>query len=436
MPLFRPKPALLLSLFFFGSTPLLAEDWPQWRGPNRDGRWEAKGITDDLPDGQLPLDWSVPVGSGYAGPTVAEGKVYVMDKQGTVENQTERVLCLDSKTGQQQWVHEYPARYTISYTAGPRASVTIDRGVAYAVGAMGHFHALDAATGKVLWQHDLASDYDVDMPIWGIAGSPLVYRDLVIQQVGGKDGACIVAFDRTSGKEAWRALNERAGYSSPIVVRQAGEDVLVCWTGDSLSGLDPQSGKVHWSEPMPPSRMPIGIATPVVDDDLLFVSSFYDGSLMVRLLPDRLAIEKLWRKVGKDEQHTEALHAMIGTPIIEDGYVYGVDSYGQFRCLDAKTGERIWESDAAVPHARWATVHMVRQDDRLWLFNERGDLMIAQVSPKGLEIHDRCHVIDPTKVQLPQRGGVVWTHPAFAEQSIFVRNDERLVRGSLRADSK
>ncbi len=125
------------------------------------------------------------------------------------------------------------------------------------------------------------------------------------------------------------------------------------------------------------------IASPSVDRDLIYVSSFYDGSLMVRMLPDKLAIEKVWRIVGSDEKKTESLHAMIGTPIVSDGYVYGVDSYGQFRCLDAKTGQRIWESQDAVPKARWAAIHMVRQQDRVWMFNERGELLITKLSPKA-----------------------------------------------------
>ncbi len=410
-----------------------ADDWPQWRGINRDGRWQESGIVDELPEGQLPLEWSIPLGPGYAGPTVADGRVFVMDRAASDDGSTqnERILCVSSKDGQKIWEHVYAAPYKIGYAAGPRASITIDRGVAYAVGAMGHFFALDAATGRVLWQHDLKTEYDIQMPIWGISGSPLVYGDLVIQQVGGSNGACMVAFDRTSGKEVWKALNERAAYSSPIVVKQAGQDVLICWTGESLSGLDPRTGKVHWSEVMRPVKMPIGIGTPSLDGELVYVSSFYDGSLMVRLLPDKLAIEKVWRVIGQDEKKTESLHAMIGTPIVSDGYVYGADSYGQFRCLDAQTGKRIWENLEAVPTARWATIHMVRERDRVWMFNERGELMITKLSPKGLEILDRAQLIEPTRKQLNDRGGVVWTHPAFAEKSIFVRNDERMVKASL-----
>jgi len=343
----------------------------------------------------------------------------------------ERVLCFDSKTGQTLWKHEYTSKYTISYTAGPRASVTVDSGRAFSVGAMGHFFCLDAASGKVLWQHDLKKEYDIDMPIWGIAGSPLVYQDLIIQQVGGAGDACMVAFKAESGVEAWRAVSGGASYSSPIVTRQANQDVLVCWTASGLSGLDPSTGEIHWFHPMPASRMPIGIATPAVDDNRIFVSSFYDGSMMVRLHPTELTSQLVWRAVGKDEQNTESLHSMIGTPLLRGDYVYGVDSYGEFRCLEAETGKRIWQDDRAVPRVRWATIHMVQHEDCVWMFNERGDLLITQLSPDGLTILSQTHLIDPTRLQLSRRDGVCWSHPAFAEQSIFARNDERLIRASL-----
>lgn len=406
-----------------------AEDWPQWRGPNRDGVWQVEGVLSELPEGQIPLVWSKEIGSGYSGPTVAKGKVYVMDRTET----DERVICLDSETGKEIWIHAYPAVYTVSYKAGPRASVTIDNGKAYAVGSMGYFHCFDAATGKVLWKRDLNADYDIQMPIWGIAASPLIYKQSVILQVSGANGACMVAFSLEDGKEIWRSLNERAGYSSPVVIQQAGQDVLVCWTGESLSGLDPNSGKVHWAHPMLPRNMPIGIATPYIDNERVFVSSFYDGSLMIRTPKDTLTSSVVWRAIGTDEQKTASLHSMIGTPIVDGKYVYGVDSYGEFRCLNAETGDRIWEDLSAVPKARWSTIHMVKQanTDKIWMFNERGELLIANLSPTGLKILDRCQLIEPTKAQLPQRGGVCWSHPAFAEKSIFIRNDNRIVRASL-----
>jgi outer membrane protein assembly factor BamB len=425
---------LAISAITIIQTSLFAEDWPQWRGPNRDGVWKVDGVRTELPDGQLPLTWSKEIGPGYSGPTVANGMVYVMDRQ--AEKETERVHCLDSKTGDSVWTFEYSSPYTVSYNAGPRASVTIDEGKAYAVGAMGRFHCFDARQGTVIWERDLNVDYRIQMPIWGIAASPLIYHDLVIQQVSGANGACVVAFNKTDGKEVWKALNDRAGYSSPIIIQQAGQDVLVCWTGDTLSGLNPKTGKVHWSHAMPPKNMPIGICTPSLDGELMLVSSFYDGSLMVRVPRDELKSTEIWRSVGPDEQNTVGLHAMIGTPIVRDGYIYGVDSYGQFRCLNAKTGERIWEDQSAVPKSRWSTIHMVQQSgtDRVWMFNERGELLITQMSPTGLTILDRCNLIEPTNAQLGQRNGVCWSHPAFAEQSVFIRNDNKIVRASLKAN--
>jgi hypothetical protein len=215
------------------------------------------------------------------------------------------------------------------------------------------------------------------------------------------------------------------------VIQQANQDVLVCWTGDSLSGLDPVTGKVFWGYPFPPSRMPIGIGAPIWDGEYLFVSSFYDGSVMVRAPKDKLVMDVVWRQVGPDEQHTQSLHSMIGTCVLDGDHVYGLDSYGEFRCLDKKTGERVWEDLTAVPKARWATIHMVQQADRYWMFNERGELLIGKLAPTGLTILDRCQLIEPTREQLGQRGGVCWSHPAFAEKSIFARNDRRIVRASL-----
>jgi hypothetical protein len=180
--------------------------------------------------------------------------------------------------------------------------------------------------------------------------------------------------------------------------------------------------------------MPIGVGDPVIAGERIFVSSFYDGSLMVRAPKETLSSDVLWRAVGPDEQHTQSLHAMIGTCIVEDGLVFGADSYGEFRCLDASSGKRLWEDTTAVPRARWATIHMVREADRVWMFNERGELMITKLSREGLQILSRSQLIEPTRDQLGQRGGVCWSHPAYAERSVFARNDKQLVRVSLAAD--
>jgi outer membrane protein assembly factor BamB len=310
--------------------------------------------------------------------------------------------------------------------------VTIDGGKAYALGSMGHLHCLDATSGKVLWSKDCNQLYKIRMPIWGIAASPLVEGNMVIVQIGG-EGACLVAFDKHSGDEKWRALEDNASYSAPIIIEQAGKRVLVCWTGDSVAGLDPQSGQTFWMHPFKPAKMVINIATPVIDDGRMFLTSFYDGSMLLRLAKDSLAIEPVWARSGRDEMHTDALHSIISTPYFEGDYIYGVDSYGEFRCLDAKTGDRVWESLQPTPKSRWSTIHMVKNGDRIWMFNERGELVIARLSPQGYEEISRAKLIAPTKVQLSMRGGVCWSHPAFADRQVFARNDEELVCASLAA---
>ncbi|MEK6236193.1 MAG: PQQ-like beta-propeller repeat protein, partial [Planctomycetales bacterium] len=318
---------------------------------------------------------------------------------------------------------------------GPRASVTIDEGKAYSLGAMGHFFCLDAASGEVVWSKDLDAEYSIRMPIWGIAASPVIEGDLVILQIGG-EGACLVAFDKKTGKQRWKALDDRASYSAPIVIEQGGKRVLVCWTGDNVVGLNPQTGDAYWTHRFKPNRMVIAIATPVVEQDRLFVTSFYDGSLMLRLSPDKPAVEQLWRRQGKSERDTDSLHSIIATPYLRGDHVYGVDSHGELRCLDAKTGDRLWESLKPTPKARWSNIHMVRNGDKIWMFNERGELIISRLSPQGYEEISRAKLIEPTRDQLNQRGGVCWAHPAYAGKHIFIRNDSKLVAASLAAGEK
>jgi outer membrane protein assembly factor BamB len=430
--------AILLALVFLAATstffaaPLAADDWPQWRGPNRDGVWKETGLVDKFAGDQLAIKWRQKIGSGYSGPTVADGRVYVTDR--VVEpKQIERVHCFDARTGEPAWTHSYDCPYAnVSYTAGPRASVTVDEGRAYSLGTMGHFHCFDAASGKPLWSKDLNAEYKIRMPIWGIAASPLVDGNLVIVQIGG-EGACLVAFDKKTGQEAWRALDDHASYSAPIMIRQAGRPVMVCWTGDGIVGMNAQTGEVYWRAPFKPAKMVINIATPVSEKGRLFFTSFYDGSIMLAPKSDELGVEELWRRSGRDERNTDSLHSIISTPYLEGDYVYGVDSYGEFRCLDAKTGDRLWESLEPTPKSRWSTIHMVKNGSRMWMFNERGELVIAKLSPQGYEEISRAKLIEPTRVQLPQRGGVCWSHPAYADKHVFARNDEELVAASLAA---
>ena len=425
------RASVLCLLLVAAGTSVCADDWPQWRGPNRDGVWRETGVVDRLPGPDMPIKWRVPIGSGYTGPTVCGGRVYVCDRV-TAPREEERLHCFDARTGKQVWTHAHECAYKgFTYTAGPRGAVTVRDGRAYSLGAMGHLLCLASDTGAVLWQKDLNREYGIRMPQWGVSAAPLVEGALVVVQIGGRDDACVVAFDRRTGAERWRALPDRASYSSPVIVRQAGKRVLVCWTGDRVVGLDPLSGAVHWQHPFPSPKMVIGIADPVSDGARLFISDFFEGSLMLALGRDGLTVQELWRRKGENERNTDSLHCLIGTPILDGDHVYGIDSYGELRCLDARTGDRVWESLEAGPKVRWGTVHFVRNADKVWMLNERGELIISRLTPSGFEQISRARLLKPTRAQHGR--GVCWSHPAFADRHVFARNDEELVCADLTA---
>jgi len=418
-----------LSVFGLGAQD--QQDWPQWRGPTRDGVWREAGLVEELPE-QIEVRWRAKIGGGYSGPTVAAGRVYVTDRLEEPE-QVERVHCFAWETGEVLWTHEYECAYQkVGYQAGPRCSVLVHDGRAYSLGTMGDLFCLDAESGEVIWAKDLDADYAIQMPIWGLAASPVIEGDSLIVPVSGKEGY-LVAFDAASGEERWRALDDRGNYSAPIVVDQAGERVVVCWTGDRIVGVDAGDGALHWEYPFKPRKMPLGCASPVQAGRLIFFTGFYDGCVMLRLPEDELTVEEVWRKRGQNELRTKGLHSIISTPLVRDGHIYGVDAYGQLRCMTTSDGERLWEDLTAVPKIRWATIHFVQNGPRTWMFNERGELIIADLSPEGFSERSRGKLIKPTRKQLNERGGVCWAHPAFAYRHVFARNDEELVCADLTA---
>jgi len=298
---------------------------------------------------------------------------------------------------------------------------------------MGHFCCLDAATGEVLWRKDPQADFKARVPTWGVSAAPLVEGDLVILQIGGEDGACVVALDRETGVRRWAALDDPPSYSAPIVIDQAGRRVLVVWTGIRVVGLDARTGELYWQHEVGYTRWVIGIASPVRHGDRLLISAVDKGSLMLRLLSDRPGIEKLWWRFGPPEE-TDSLQSLMCTPYLADGYVYGVNGEGLMRCLDADTGDRVWHDDTATSQLRWGTLHMVRNGERIWMFNDRGELIISRLSPQGFEEISRARLIEPTRRQLNRGDGVTWSHPAFAGKHVFIRNDEELVCASLAAE--
>ncbi len=423
---------LTLVLFFLSNNGERWDEWPDWRGPNRDGTWHEKGIITKFDSNPLEVKWKAPVSAGYSGPTVADGRVYITDRIRRPD-EIERVLCFNAETGEKIWSYSYDCDYIgIGYPAGPRASVIVNENHAYSLGTMGHLYCFESKSGEVIWSKDLYKEYDIRMPTWGISAAPLIIENRIIVNIGGSDGACVVAFNKNTGKEIWRSLDDDASYSAPILIEQAGKQVVIVWTGQRIVGLNPDTGVVYWSEEFLQERMIINIASPVVYNNYIFVSNFFDGSMLLKLAEDRLTVQKVWQRAGKNERNTDALHSCISTPLLKGEYIYGVDSYGELRCLDLKTGDRIWEDLTAVKQARWANIHFVQNEKLTYMFNENGELIISKLSENGYQEISRAKLIEPTKQQLSRGGeGVTWAHPAFAYKHVFVRSDSELICADL-----
>ncbi len=440
--------AVPLVSFVFGvwlALPARADDWPQWLGPKHDAVWRETGILQTFPAGGPQVRWRTALGGGYAGPAVAQGRVYVTDRvlganasnpsnpfQRAMIPGIERVLCLAEADGKILWKHDYECPYDVSYPAGPRTTPVVRDGKVYTLGAMGHLVCLQAETGQVIWSHDFRKDFAIEAPMWGFSAHPLLDGQKLICLAGG-NGSTVVAYDKDTGKEIWRALSAKEpGYCPPVIIEAAGKRQLIVWHPESINSLNPETGQVYWSHPLTPAvRSGMTIPTPRQHGDLLFFSSFYNGSVMLRLASDKPAASLVWQSKKVSETDTDGLHCVMSTPFLEDGYIYGSCSYGQFRCLKADSGERVWESltPTGGKQNRWGTAFVVKNGDRFFLFNELGDLLIAKLSPKGYEEISRAHLLEPTGTASGR--AVVWSHPAFANRSILVRNDKEIISVSL-----
>jgi outer membrane protein assembly factor BamB len=417
--------------------PLLSEDWPEWRGAGRRGIWNETGILERFPPSGLELKWRTPIHGGYAGPAVADGRVYVTDfishpGSGGIE----RALCLSEQTGEVLWTHHWEVDYAgMDYAYGPRATPTVDGDRVYTLGAQGMLHCLDAKTGKVIWKKDYVKDYRTEPPVWGMVGAPLVDGKRLICLVGGTPDAKVMAFNKHTGEEMWRTLrsDSEPGYNPPFLIENGRTRQVIIWHPKAVTSLDPETGEIYWEHPFK-VRSGLTVATPVLSGRQLLVSSFYNGSRLLRLDPDRPGAELIWKGNSDSEITSDGLHALITTPVIHGNYIYGICSYGQFRCLDARTGKRVWETlEVTREKARWACGFIVQNQDRFFINNDRGDLILARLAPEGYQEISRIKLIQPTTPASRRRelGAVNWSHPAYANRHIIIRNDVEILRYSL-----
>jgi outer membrane protein assembly factor BamB len=438
--------------------PSFADDWPEWRGPGRRGEYKESGILETFPEGGLKVKWRTPIHAGYAGPAVAGGRVFVTDfrmvqpgegppappemsmRRATGLIGVERVLAFDGRTGKVLWTSEWDADYTgtmQAYAIGPRATPTVDGDRVYVQTTMGGLLCLNAATGATLWKKDYVKEFGLKVPVWGMAAAPLVDGSRVVAVTGGPDGG-LVAFDKLTGKVQWKAVpvtTAGPGYSSPFLLQAGGARQLVWWHPEGVASLDPSTGEMLWQQDWKQTAVGLIIAAPVYQSHWLLMSSFYKGSLMMDLDPEKPRAKFAWKGASESEINTDGLHSITSTPVIDGDYIYGVCSYGQFRCLEASTGKRVWETQAVTKEkARWASAFLVRHQDRYFINNDRGELIIAKLSPKGYDEVSRTVLIKPTAtagIGRREMKAVNWTYPAYANRTLYTRNDEELIAVSL-----
>ncbi len=412
---------------------LMAEDWPQWMGRQRDNIWRETKIIDSFAEEGAKILWRCPVGGGYSGPAVSKGRVYVTDFQPELQpdeagNQRknsrgrERTLCLDETTGNLLWEHSYPVTYTVSYPAGPRCTPNVDENRVYTLGAQGDLQCLDATTGSLKWSRSLLRDYSTKPAIWGYAGHPLIVGDNLICIAGGA-GSLVVALNKYTGQETWRALSSsEQGYSPPVLINAANTPQLIILHPDGVNSLNPSNGKEHWMVEYQATNGSV-IMSPIKSGNLLYAAGYTKKNLMMELSADKPGATMLWQDIPD-----AAISPVNVQPIAHDGMLYGFDQDGTLYGVDFKTGERIWSSLKPLQSARplrTGTAFIVKQEDRYWLFTEQGDLVIAKMNRAGYKELDRAHVLAPTDVAFGRK--VVWAAPAFANRKIFLRNGKECI---------
>lgn len=385
-------------------------DWPQLLGPERNGISTETGLVQSWPKQGPPVLWEKEVGAGFSGPVVA-GEWLILFHRVAAQ---EVVEGLKASTGKTLWKRSYPSTYRDRFSRGdgPRSTPVISGGKIYTLGAEGQMHCLELETGKVVWVRNLNEDYAAREAFFGVGTSPLVEGNLVLVNVGGKE-AGIVALDKDTGKDVWKATDHEASYSSPVAATIDGTRFVFFFTREGLVALDPQSGAVRFSKPWR-SRMhaSVNAAVPLVVKDRVFLSASYNtGAVLLKVRKD--GCEAVWKNDSSLSNH-------YNTSIYRNGYLYGIDGRqeerAQLRCIELTTGK----------------VHWTREDFGC------SSLVLAEGNLIALTEHGRLFLIEATPEAYREKAGAeVLTRScraeiALANGRLYARDDRKLVCWNLK----
>jgi outer membrane protein assembly factor BamB len=379
--------------------------WTDFRGPNRDGRYEEKPIQTKWPEKGLQQMWRQPIGIGYASFVVADGRAYTIEQR---RNQ-EVAAAYDVATGRELWTQAWTAEFKDDTGDGPRATPTWSDGKVYAVGATGELRCLDASSGKVLWGKNILSDNGAQNIPWGVAASPLIVDDKVIMMAGGSGNKSIVAYNKMTGAPVWKVLGDESSYTSPMLVTLAGRRQILAVTASRAVGLAPEDGSLIWETEWRNSAG-INVSQPlIVDKNRFFISAGYGkGAALVELSGSgkTLSARKVWENgMMKNKFNSSVLH---------NGYVYGLDE-GILTCVDVNTGERKWKG------GRYGYGQVLLASGHLVITTENGELALVRAAPEQYSELSRFSALT----------GRTWNVPAISDGRLLVRNATEMASFNL-----
>ena len=385
---------LILGLILAVAPAMFADDWPRWRGLEANGISKETGWNTGWPKEGPKQLWKATVGIGFSSVTVADGRVFTLGNS----NETDTVFCFDEKTGKELWKHSYPCGLDPKYyEGGPGSSPTCEKDRVYTLSKRGHLFCFDAASGKVIWQTNLLDGLGVKKPEWGFAGSPVIEGNLLLLNVGEAG----TAVDKGSGKVVWTSGKEVAGYATPVLYNSGSERLALIFSSGALVGVTAKTGKEHWRYAWV-ERWRINAADPILSGNRVFLSTFGKGCALLEMRGGSTP-SMVWEN--------ENMGNHFNGCVLVNGHIYGVNgntdkAEKDFRCLSLSDGSVKWS------YSGLGLGSVTVADNKLLILSDRGELVLAEVSPKAFKPIARAQVI----------GGKCWTVPVLANGRIYCRN--------------
>jgi outer membrane protein assembly factor BamB len=393
----------LVCVFLMCAVWVSAQDWPQWRGPDRDGK--VKGFTAPQKwPAELTQKWSITVGLGDSTPALVGDKIYVFARQG----EEEVTLCLEASSGEEIWRDKYQAQAVTgppSRHPGPRSSPVVADGKVVTLGVGGVLSCLDAATGKLLWRKD---PYPKIVPQFFTAMSPLILDGMVIAHLGGKGNGALIAYDLAEGAEKWKWGEEGPDYASPSLMTVAGTKQIVTLTEQSIVGVGVSDGKLLWKLPFLPGRRAYNAATPIIAGDIVFYTGAGRGTKAVKIekQAEGFAAKELW---SNDEVATQ-----YNTPVLKDGFLFGLTNSGNLFCINSQTGATAWLDPTGRDRGGFTSI--VDAGSVLFALPSSSELIVYGPSDKAF-----TQIASIKVSETPS-----YAHPVIAGNRIYIKDAETL----------